>query len=103
MGELIIEDRTPGGFAERFVGEMAQSHLDQRKDNKWGLTKFVFYEDEDFDWDELRKTSSGRKALNYYTRYILLPKVMGREVSGYLEKLRRSEFERYLARAQEEN
>lgn len=103
MGELIIEDKTPGGFAERFVSEMAQSHLDQQKEKKWRITRALFYDDEDFEWDELRKTASGRRALSYYARYLLFPKVMGRELSGYLEKLRRSEFERYLSRAQDEN
>lgn len=102
MAELIVEDKTPGGFAERFVAEMAQSHLDQIKQDKWAITKALFYDDEDFDWDELRKTDSGRRALNYYARYLLFPKVMGRELSGYLERLRRSEFERYLSRAQDE-
>lgn len=103
MGELIIEDKTPGGFAERFVGEMAQSHLNQQKESKWAVTKALFYDDDDFDWDQLRKTSSGRRALNYYTRYLLWPRVMGRELSRYSKKLRRSEFERYLSEAQDEN
>lgn len=102
IGELIIDDKTPGGFAERFVAEIAQNYLDQERESKWRITRWLFYNDGDFKWDSLRSTAAGRKALNYYSRYLLLPKVLDLPMSPYLKNLREQEFKRYLERAQSE-
>lgn len=102
IGQLIIDDNTPGGFAERFVAEIAQNYLDQERESKWRITRWLFYNDGDFKWDNLRSTAAGRKALNYYSRYLLLPKVLDLPMSPYLKNLREQEFQRYLERAQSE-
>jgi hypothetical protein len=103
MAELIIQDRTPGGFAERFVGTIAQSQLNQQRDDKWRITVWLFYSDNDFDWTSLRRTTSGQRAMNYYMRNILMPKMLGQSLTRYQENLRFQEFQRYLRLAQSEN
>lgn len=102
IGDLILDDNTPGGFADRFVAEVAQGYLDQEKNSKWAITRWLFFSDGDFDWDELRSTVAGRKALGYYSRYLLLPKIMNASTSPYLRNLREKEFKRYLRLAQAE-
>ena len=103
IGELILADNTAGGFAERFVHEVAQQHLDNQSRSKWGITKWLFYDSGDFDWTKLRKTKAGRKAIDYYARHLMLPKILGRQQSQYLINLRMSTFRKLLGDAQGQN
>ncbi len=99
----VLADNTAGGFAERFVREMAQEYLTKQSRSKWGITKWLFYDTGDFDWDVLRDTPSGKKAIDYYGRYVLLPKMLGKNVSRYQENIHKTRFEALLREAQSEN
>lgn len=103
LAELIIADRTPGGFGERFVSVFAQAQLDEDKASRWGITLYLFHNDSDFEWESLRETEAGQQAINYYLRQILLPQMMGRRLTRYEENLRFREFQRYVGRAQSQN
>tara|TARA_R110002072_G_scaffold1989_3_gene16489 strand:- start:50446 stop:54405 length:3960 start_codon:yes stop_codon:yes gene_type:complete len=102
-GKFIINDETDGGFAEQFVGEVAQQLLDVQENDKWGITKFFFYDSGDFNWRRLRKTKSGRKAIQYYGQNILLPKIFSQRQTQYSLNLYEKEFRKLLKRAQSEN
>lgn len=99
----ILADNTAGGFAERFVREMAQEYLTQQSRSKWAITKWLFYDSGDFDWEVLRDTPSGKKAIEYYGRFVLLPKMLGQRVSRYQENIHKTRFEALLREAQSEN
>ena len=103
IAERILADNTAGGFAERFVREMAQEYLTEQSRSKWALTKWLFYDTGDFDWEVLRGTPSGKKAIEYYGRYVLLPKMLGKNVSRYQENIHKTRFEALLREAQSEN
>ena len=99
----ILADNTAGGFAERFVREMAQEYLTKQSRSKWGITKWLFYDSGDFDWEVIRETASGRKAIEYYGRYVLLPKMLGQNMTRYSENIHKRRFEALLREAQSEN
>lgn len=103
IGDAIIGDNTDGGFAERFVEEIAQFELEKEKNERWGITKLLFFDSGDFDWEKLRVTDSGQKALQYYTRYIMLPQYLGRRQSETTNRIRLERFRRLLTDAQGEN
>lgn len=103
IGEAILRDNTDGGFAERFAHEAAQFALDKEADRRWGITKWLFYDSKDFDWDTLKKTESGRKAVNYYARQIMLPRLLGKQLSDYYFDVRMDAFRRMITDAQGEN
>ena len=103
IAERILADNTAGGFAERFVSEMAQEYLTKQSRSKWGITKWLFYDSGDFDWEVIRDTPSGRRAIDYYGRYVLLPKMLGQRISRYQENIHKRRFEELLREAQSEN
>ncbi len=103
IAQRILADNTAGGFAERFVREMAQEYLTKQSRSKWGITKWLFYDSGDFDWEVIRDTPSGQRAINYYGRYVLLPKMLGQNVSRYQENIHKRRFEALLREAQSEN
>lgn len=103
VANMILGDNTEGGFAELFVREVAQMELDKREKSHWGITKFFFYDNDDFDWSALRKTDSGKKAMEYYGREVLLPKMLGKDLTTYEENLRMERFRKILNDAISEN
>ena len=103
IARLIIEDNTEGGFAEQFVHRVAQQTLTTQSNNKWSITKWLFYGKGDFDWTSLRRTASGRRAIEYYSRYILLPKILDTQLSTTAKRQRKEKFENLLYQAQDEN
>lgn len=103
LAEFILADNTDGGFTERFVSQMAQHYLDQDQKSHWALTKWLFYDSQDFNWNTLRDTKSGREAIKYYGKYILLPKILGQKNSKQVEDLRQNRFQKLLDKAQSEN
>lgn len=103
IAERILADDSPGGFTERFVREIAQEYLTKQSRSKWGITKWMFYDDGDFDWEVVRETESGRKAIEYYGKYVLLPRMLGQSLTRYEENLHKSKFEELLRKAQKEN
>lgn len=103
VADRLLADNKAGGFVDVFVKQVAQEYLDKRSRNKWGITKWMFYDDGDFNWDVLRETKSGQKALEYYGRYVLMPKMLGRQLSNYQENLHKDKFEELLREAQSEN
>lgn len=103
VGQAILRDNTDGGFAERFVEEAAQFALDEEQNSRWGITKFFFFDSKDFDWETLKKTESGERAISYYARFIMLPRFLGQEQSDYLKRTRLEQFRRLLTQAQGEN
>lgn len=103
IAERILADNAPGGFTERFVREMAQEYLTKQSRSKWGITKWLFYDDGDFDWEVVRETESGRKAIEYYGKFVLLPKMLGQSLTRYEENLHKGKFEELLRKAQKEN
>jgi hypothetical protein len=103
IARLIIEDNTEGGFAEQFVHRVAQQSLSAQANNKWSITKWLFYSKGDFDWTSLRKTASGRKAIEYYSQYILLPRILDSNLSVITKRQRKEKFEQLLSDAQSEN
>lgn len=102
LADLVLADRTPGGFAERFVATVAQRELDRQRQDSWAISRLLFYDEEDFDWDSLRARPNGQAALEYYARMVLLPEMLGRRLTTYEQGLRMREFRRYLADAQSE-
>lgn len=103
IAKRILADNTAGGFSERFVREMAQEYLTKQSRSKWAITKWLFYDSGDFDWEVVRETPSGRKAIEYYGRYVLLPKMLGQNLSRYSENIHKRKFEELLREAQSEN
>lgn len=103
IGDAILRDNTSGGFADLFAHEAAQFALDQESERRWGITKWLFFDSKDFDWGTLKHTDSGRKAVNYYARYIMLPKFLGKSISNYQKDMRLDHFRRLLTDAQSEN
>lgn len=103
IARLIVEDNTEGGFAEQFVHRVAQQKLTTQSNNKWSITKWLFYGKGDFDWTSLRKTDAGRKAIEYYSQYILLPKILNANLSATTQRQRIEKFESLLSEAQGEN
>lgn len=103
IAKMILGDNTAGGFAEKFVARIAQQELDKEKRDRWGITKFLFFDDGDFDWNKLRNTTSGQKAIAYYGKYLLLPKILGEKVTKYQEKLFMKRFRDLLNDAQGEH
>jgi len=103
LADFILADNTDGGFTERFVSQMAQHYLDQDQKSHWAITKWLFYDSQDFNWNTLRDTKSGRQAIDYYGRYILLPKILGQKNSAQVEQLRQKRFQKLLDAAQGEN
>jgi len=103
VANMILGDNTEGGFAELFVREVAQLELSKKKASHWGITRFLFYDTGDFDWGTLRKTKAGKKAIDYYGRNILLPKMLGKDLSAYEEKLKMNRFREILDDAISEN
>ncbi|OUR96261.1 hypothetical protein A9Q84_07845 [Halobacteriovorax marinus] len=103
VADLILKDNAKGGFAERFTGTVAGEFLKNDEDSHWAITKYFFYDDKDFDWQALKKTKSGAKAIDYYSENILLPKILGQRVSNYTKVSRLSYFKKLLKKAQNEN
>jgi len=103
LGEAILADNTDGGFSERFVQEIANYGLHEQENSKYAITKWLFYDAGDFDWDTLRKTKSGQEALNYYARFLMLPKMLGQNQSRYIRNLRLAQFDKLMRQAQSEN
>lgn len=103
LGSAILADNTDGGFSERFVQEVANYSLHEQEKSKYSITKWLFYDTGDFDWDTLRKTKSGQQALNYYARFIMLPKMLGQHQSRYIKNLRQTQFDNLMRQAQSEN
>lgn len=83
IGKTLIENRKTGSFAERFTAYNLQSELtaDQRSRGKVvkGIMTVLGYKLENYDWDNLKNTPSGRQALNYFNEQILLPSVVGQQ------------------------
>lgn len=102
-GRFIIDDKTDGGFAERFVAQVAQHRLNVIEEDKWWITKFLFYDSGDFNWRSIRNTDAGRTAIEYYGKNLLLPKVFGQRQTQYSINLHTKEFHRLLKRAQSEH
>lgn len=103
VSALIIKDDANGGFAERFAATSANEFLKNDRDSRWSITKYLFYDEGDFEWEALRETKAGSRAINYYTKSILLPEVTGQKLSPYTVKSRSSYFKRLLQKAQSEN
>lgn len=103
VATAILRDNTEGGFAELFVKEIAQLELSKKKSSHWAITRFFFYDTDDFDWDAIRKTKAGKKAIEYYGKEILLPKMLGKSLTSYEEGLRMKRFKRILDDAISEN
>ncbi len=103
VARLVVEDNTAGGFAEQFVKNVAQHSLNVQSNNKWSITKWLFYDKGDFDWSALRRTTAGRKALTYYCEYILLPKMLNARLSRTVMRQRTENFESLLKEAQGQN
>jgi hypothetical protein len=103
VAQLILADNTAGGFAERFVKEVAQHQLNSQSNSTWGITKWLFYDTGDFNWERLRSTKSGQEAMTYYGRYLLLPRILGQELSHENKALREKRFNELLKKAQSEN
>lgn len=103
VARLVVEDNTEGGFAEQFVKNVAQHSLNVQSNNKWSITKWLFYDKGDFDWSALRRTTAGRKALTYYCEYILLPKMLNARLSRTVMRQRTENFESLIREAQGQN
>lgn len=103
IADLILKDNANGGFAEEFTSASATEFLKNDKDNHWAITKWLFYDDGDFDWKSIKSTKSGGKAIDYYAKYILLPKVLKQRVSNFSKNYRANHFKKLLADAQSEN
>ncbi|MCF8059978.1 MAG: hypothetical protein K9K67_11825 [Bacteriovoracaceae bacterium] len=103
IGEAILKDNTDGGFAERFVEVAAQFSLNKERGQRWGITKFFFFDSKDFDWDTLKQTEAGSRAIDYYARFILLPRFLGERQSEYIVQTRLEQFRRLLTSAQGQN
>ncbi len=103
IGKAILADNTDGGFSERFVEEVVRHSMREEEMSKSTLGKWLFYDKGDFDWELLRKTQSGREALNYYTRFIMLPRMLGESETRYMRNLRKSQFEKLMRQAQNES
>jgi len=103
VARLVVEDNTEGGFAEQFVKNVAQHSLNVQSNNKWSITKWLFYDKGDFNWSALRRTTAGRKALTYYCEYILLPKMLNARLSRTVMRQRTENFESLLREAQGQN
>jgi hypothetical protein len=103
VANAILRDNTEGGFAELFVREIAQLELSKKKSSHWAITRYIFYDSDDFDWDSIRKTVAGKKAIDYYGKQILLPKMLGKGLSTYEEGLRMKRFKSILDDAISEN
>lgn len=103
VAKAILRDNTEGGFAELFVKEIAQLELSKKKASHWAITRYIFYDSDDFDWDAIRKTKAGKKAIEYYGREVLLPKMLGRSLTTYEEGLRMKRFKKILDDAISEN
>ncbi len=103
LGAAILADNTDGGFSERFVEEVVTHSLKEEESSRSALGKWLFYDQGDFDWNKLRKTKSGQEALNYYARFIMLPRMLGQEQKRYMRNLRQTQFEKLMRQAQSEN
>ncbi len=103
IGNSILEDNTDGGFADEYVHIIAQAQLDIEKGRRWGITKWLLFDDLDFDWDRLKETSAGLKAINYYSRFIMLPEALGKPLLKYELKLRMNRFAVLISLAQSQN
>jgi hypothetical protein len=103
IGEAILRDNTDGGFAERFVEVMAQSELHREEKSRYGITKWLWYDDGDFNWESLKQTDAGLRAIDYYSRFIMLPEALGRPLGRYELRLRKDQFRRLITDAQSEN
>ncbi|MFT6069706.1 MAG: hypothetical protein ACJAT2_001513 [Bacteriovoracaceae bacterium] len=103
VANAILRDNTVGGFAELFVREIAELELSKKKSSHWAITRYFFYDSDDFDWDALRKTKAGKKAIEYYGKQILLPKMLGKSLTSYEEGLRMKRFKSILDDAISEN
>ncbi|MCO4792068.1 MAG: hypothetical protein KC493_00030 [Bacteriovoracaceae bacterium] len=103
VARLIVRDNTEGGFAEQFVKNIAQHSLNVQSNNKWSITKWLFYDKGDFNWSHLRRTTAGRKALTYYCEYILLPKMLNAKLSKTVMRQRTEHFSELLKEAQGQN
>lgn len=103
VARLVVEDNTEGGFAEQFVKNVAQHTLNVQSNNKWSITKWLFYDNEDFDWGNLRRTQAGRTALSYYCEYVLLPKMLNARLSKTVMRQRAEHFVALLKKAQGQN
>ncbi len=103
LGEAILADNTDGGFSERFVEEVVSHSLKEEESSKSTIGKWLFYDQGDFEWDSLRKTKSGQEALNYYARFIMLPRMLGQRQKRYMRNLRQTQFEKLMRQAQSEN
>ncbi|WP_127716652.1 hypothetical protein [Halobacteriovorax sp. HLS] len=103
VADLILKDNANGGFIEKFVGTTASEFLQNKEDGHWAITKWLFYDEGDFEWSKLKSTKSGAKAMDYYGKYILLPEVLKQRVSAYTKSIRLSKFKKLLVQAQSEN
>lgn len=102
VGDAIVEDSTPGGYSDLFVSGIAEFILGQKDKEEWPITKWLFYQSKDFDWSTLKETPSGKKAVEFYAKNLLLPSLLGNSSSLH-EKKYLKEFERLLKEAQNEN
>ena len=103
VSDLIVKDDADGGFAERFAAAAAEELLTNEQGSKWAITKYLFYDKNDFDWNTLRNTSSGEKAIHYYTKYILLPEIVDQKLAQHTRSTRLNHFKLLLDKAQSEN
>jgi hypothetical protein len=103
VADLILKDNAKGGFAEKFVGSAATEYLQNDSDDHWAITKWLFYDDGDFSWSDLKSTKSGGKAIDYYGKNILLPEILKQNVSKFTKEYRLNHFKKLLRDAQDEH
>lgn len=103
VADLILKDNSKGGFAEKFVGSAASEFLQNESEDHWALTKWLFYDDGDFSWNDLKSTKSGGEAVDYYGKYILLPDILKQNVSKFTKEYRLNHFKKLLRNAQNEH
>jgi hypothetical protein len=103
VADLILKDNANGGFAGKFTSASAIEILKNDEDSRWAITKWLFYDEGDFDWDTIKSTKSGGEAIDYYAKYILLPKILKQRVSKFSKNYRMNHFKKLLDKAQSEN
>lgn len=83
VAKTLTANRAPGSFAERFTAHNLQAELTADKRSRGAVVKTLMgalgYKIENYEWDNLRKTPSGQKALNYFNDQILLPSMTGQK------------------------
>ena len=103
LAEMLTSKKGVGGFGEQLLGVIVAEKLVQMQQNPSFTLKFGNFlgiiDFRHFRWDLIVTTEEGQAAINYFQREILVPKMVGENLSTKEWQQREEMLEKFISRA----